>query len=805
MKPGSSQDGGPSFGGNLRPLAVGIAVALVWGGLLWVVLGHPGRSYLSENLIFQRPNVSHGASVSPSLDVGPDGRRVWSLPLEAKPGLQWAGIRGLGFAMDVSAGKPRHLGVRYRSFGTVTAELRGADGRVWFSTPGEVPLRDEMLLELLAAQPATDASSAASPAAAPTRLELRLSTAAPENISFWAHAVPKGWVGGASFPMGWLRVAESGPSSPDGEERYLTGHLTRDSQGAVLRRIDLLRFLWGEGSTAPDPVWGLVVSTILLGSAGALIAALRRADERPWRHALAAALAIGGFGTTQAMLHAPFSPPDEPDHVLSYAGHFRDDRLPPALLQLAQRDHSERVRARVYEHFSAADMGQSSTALWSEHVNTTPLRMSDRSAATCRFWDLTRFLLRDASAGGVILRLRLLAVLTVSLAGGAAAYWLTTGTRTGPSLAWWPILLAPALTMFGMQVSNYFLLIGAQLAFAALVAHPWGEGLRDRWRGLALGAVAGVCFVTSRAAIPLVAAVVVMLSARVLLPCGTATGAERARRAAWFWLLLGAGVMVPSALSLQDYDEAARQTWESVVTLSAPAWVRRMPFPAGVLVAVVVGAVAETIGGLSLAKTGQDRSRSGMRCGPLFRGLAIAGPVALMAMPLLGWLPDFQELSGQPDARTFVSSVLGSMLTSFGLWHRDYLLSDTFWRAYGYNEAVGPRFLVSVVCLLLVAGWSLRLWSAAGRPRAAVHALFMLSACGVYLTALAFGGWQSQHGLRARYLAGFYIFLLVGAGLGWAALADALPERWGRKLRLLWLLPLLAHGSSLWAVAERQF
>ena len=36
-------------------------------------------------------------------------------------------------------------------------------------------------------------------------------------------------------------------------------------------------------------------------------------------------------------------------------------------------------------------------------------------------------------------------------------------------------------------------------------------------------------------------------------------------------------------------------------------------------------------------------------------------------------------------------------------------------------------------------------------------------------------------------------------------LDDALPEKASRWLRALWLLPLLVHGSHLWAVADRQF
>ena len=223
------------------------------------------------------------------------------------------------------------------------------------------------------------------------------------------------------------------------------------------------------------------------------------------------------------------------------------------------------------------------------------------------------------------------------------------------------------------------------------------------------------------------------------------------------------------------------------------------------LLVVVIGATTEMIGGHILPKAGHDGPGPAPWRTRLLRGLACAGAAALVLPPLLGWLPDFNGLGGHVGVRAFVASVFGSMLTSFGLWHRDYLLSDTFWRACGYNEVGGPSVLVSVVCLLLIAGWAMRLWLAADRPRTVWHTVFMLLACGVYLAALAVGGWKTEHGLNGRYLVGFYIFLLVGAGVGWAMLDTLLPEQPARRLRVLWLLPLLLHGSHLWALADRVF
>ncbi len=795
----------PRWQSGLRPVIVGLSVMLVWAGLLWFLLSRPGRPYLSENLIFQRPNVSKAASARPRLVLQPDGRRVWSLFIETKPGFPLTEALSLGFPIDVSPGEPRHNGLRYRTFGTVTAELRSVDGRIWFRTPGEVLLRDESLLELYRANPGPPVTWTGNPTNLPARLELRLSTAAPENISFWAHAVSKGWVGSASFPLGWLRVGGNGQASNGGEEHYLTGHLTRSFTEPVLRRIDLLRFLWGRQVANPDVLHVLFLSAIALGLAGGLITGLRTVDARPWRQAFAAALAIGGFGAAQASLHAPFSPPDEPDHALSYAAHIKDSQLPAALLKLAQDDHSERVRARVYEHFCAADMTQSSTANWSEHINTTPLRMSERSPATCSFWNLTRFLVRGASAGETVFRLRLLAVLTVALAGGVAAYWLTAGHTTGPLAAWWPLLFAPGIPFFGMQVSNYFLLISSQIVIAGLLAWPWKDGHSDRWRGLMLGAAIGLCLVASRAAIPVAAAAGVILAMRATRSRNGKSLAAGCRQAACFWILLGSGLLALSARSLPEYDMAARQNWRSIITEAAPTWLAELTFWRGVVLVVSCGAAIEVLGGCVLANAVGCEGEAPAWQRRLTRSLTLIGAAALLILPLFGAMPDFQGLSAHTSAGPFVASAISSMLTSYGFFHHDYFLAETFWRACGYNEAIGPRILVGIACFLVVSGWSLRFWLTATRPDKFGHALVTFLACAGYLTALAIGGWQSKHGLNGRYLVGFYVFLLVGSGVGWTMFTASLSERAAGLARPLWLLPLLVHGAHLCALVERQF
>lgn len=791
----------------VRSGLVGLGTALLWAAVLLVALRHPGRDHQSFSLQFRRPNATFGAAAPFSESGPPSANRTLRLSFDVMPGFPLSQVRSIGIPMDVSPDLPHHLGFRYRRFGTANAEIADPAGRILFRAPADFTLRDDTPLELLATPELKAAGPGLHPTNQPLRLELRLTTRAPENLSLWVRAVPSDPNGFET--LGWLRIPAGVPPASPTHHLYFTGHYTVAVPDPPRTRGALLQFQWeAEGTSVLGFV--LTLSTVLIGTGAALLAgALGPAIRRSWTQPLSAALLVTGLGFSYAVIHPPFSPPDEADHLLSYAEHVGDARLPDDLLTLARRDHIERLRARIYEHFGAADTTRPLTNYWEEHINTTPLHMRERSATTCRVWSATRPAIAGSSTGGTILRLRLVNATLLAISVGLAVFALGCFRKgDGEALhpvAWIPVLCAPGLLLFGTQVSNYFLLVSVQCLAVALVVAPWRSDRGERWRGLALGLVLGIGFVTSRAAVPLAGATAIALVARLFSPVSDTAPTHRRRASFEFWGLLALGVYAPSVFSLEAFDASARSMWRSLLPAGAPGIAKSIPYALGIAGVAIAAAFAEGMIRSLRRPAPSDPGVGPATGGGVVRWLAPMGVLALWLAPSFAPAGGLGYSTSYKSASRFIADAWQAFASSFGPGARDYMSSDTFWRACGYNEVVGPAFLTATTCTMVVFGWALWWWLASRRRSGRAQIVCLAVALAAYFTALAYGGFREMHGITGRYMVGVYAFVLLGAGAGWHALASALGPGRNRWLWILAALPLAIHTTHIAAVLGRFF
>jgi len=771
---------------------VGAVVAVVWIAGLSAALMQSGRSHRSENLIITRPNAFVPLPFTLS-SVQREGAAISTVKLKPAEGVDVAGARSIGFHLDVSDSKPDNHGVRGRRIPLVEATLKDENGAVLFRAR-ESFIEDEGLLELFRVTVA--AAPVQGGAVQPGFLRLEVVSVPGENITLWTRNL----VGGA---LGLLEVIPDRTLEPAGLKPFAQGTMTWDFETPPLRRLDLARHVWGSGPGSWVP-WGLIlVSGLALGLGIGLLTGWMESLPVPGRQALAAACMVIGFGMAHAWFHPPFAAPDEADHLLSYAEQVEDPVLPAQLLELGRRGHVERIRSRTHEKFSAADMGRPMTNFWDEYINVTPLHMQERSASTCRHWRFTRPVVRGEDTGGVILRLRLLNVLTLAMAVGVAAFWMGVG-GVNPTVSPWMLLMAtPAVTFFGMQVSNYFLLIGAQIALAGMLACPWRVDSRDVARGICWGTLVGLSLLTSRAALPLVGVAGLLVLTR--LGTGGVEGGRHWKGTLLFWgsaWVASAGI---SLLSLPEYDQAGRANWQAFLPSRVKGTLGGIPLWLGLaVVAAGVGLMEAAVHGLrrrtATVATHPEPSR-------VSRGIAtgIIGCLGLLwLMPLVIRPAGLSSVSAYGGVRDYLVAMFRAMAMGFGAVRRDFLVAESFWRVCGYNEIVFSSGFAAVLCLLVLIGWGVRLGLARDSRPELRHALLFLVATVLYLTGIGVGAWQVGFGVYGRYLVGFYVFVLIGAGIG----LSQLFERWGKNrsgIRAMILLPVLMQGAYLWELAGRYY
>ncbi len=545
-------------------------------------------------------------------------------------------------------------------------------------------------------------------------------------------------------------------------------------------RLDLLSYMW---QVAP----GRRPLLVLLGTAGTLalvgVVVFPMSRHSPeggpppfpfaLRSATGAACLAGALGLLYAVIAPPLSGPDEPYHLLGFAELNGRASMREDIERWMKLTHFYRTRQHPTERFRPKDVGH---PFDTDDPEFRATEVAMRSASTAVLWRLAGRVLPDQDAPRTLLSVRVL---------NACFFGVVVGIGTGlavacapvpyPQLLCLPFLFVPTLPFFAMHFSETALLTATYVLLATSLAVMFLDGPRGHWAGFPLGLSTALMLAGGRSPWPSAAIVAAALAARVLL--GSARREGEARSAVVFWagFALGGSAFYPL---LNDEYRAMLV----VYTGFAPARLRSIAtwliqHPAGVLGLAALAAIAEIgLRPLRRALAGADGGRAGIAVRWASLGLVGAVVLSLLGSLFLPY-PHLEREPAQPLSRgDLVVQTLATMATMFRLRDPDFLLSTSFWGAFGWLDTVPAPALVSAL-VLLTAACLVSLLLHLGRHREVRRFLWLLAlglgaALALVITALSIIGLPVV--LHGRYFIGWYLPVLSVIASG-AALAE-LPK-----------------------------
>ncbi len=578
------------------------------------------------------------------------------------------------------------------------------------------------------------------------------------------------------------------------------------------RRVELLNYVW---QLAPRPWWIWAA----LGIVSVLIAAGIRVF--PWtRTASAPSPLAAGFGAScfaaaialaYVVLVPPFQAPDEPDHLLTYAGVSGRPELQRAAEDWARLMHFQRIRFHPLQKFREADIGHPHAVPWDADVFAE--NVAARSVTTFRLWTTLGRVMTPLTVQRTLMTLRLVNAAIFAIAVGLAcalAVWCTEAP--GAPLACFTFLFVPTLPFFAMHVSEFAVLSSTYVMLAAGTLILFLGGRRNQYAGWILGVSGGLLMTSGRSAVPVVPVLVAALAGRVILGEEGATSRRDAvARAATFWSGIVAGALVFWLWSTPPYRQQLAKLTEATEFSFPARWVDS----AGVLLAVaamtgVIGFACE----IALARARPLISRRAVDAvvRVVARGAALA-VIGLMLGTLGQILP--HAIAAPPAPWDYVSDVLWTAATGLRLHDPDMYLSSSFWLGFGWLETVPPTPLVVTLTTMTGLAMAALLWHLAEQRdarRVALGSIYVVGWCGA-LILYALSAHSMSRVLVGRYLIGLYLAVLVIAWSG-PLLTPASPaddKRWPRWLpaapRAAVLLTLCGavHAYCLSFIVSRYF
>jgi hypothetical protein len=621
------------------------------------------------------------------------------------------------------------------------------------------------------------------------------------RVALWTYTQPAGIA-----TNGVIRL--KGPSTPEfPQQPSLRGSFIDEYRTSGVRVITLLEHMWQLGERS----WYL--RALLSAAAAAIVAAtllcplaalpVRARPAAAWRGAAAAGLLAAGLSVVFAIVVPPFQAPDEPNHFLGFMnlGHRQEQR--PDADQWAKTTHFNQLRFNGSERFRPVDARQPQETIWAD---ASPSDF-DRRSSTTAAWRAVAWLTRDQPLPVAFLALRLMHAAMLGAAFAAGVFVVVIGARAPfRQLVFVPLLLAPTLPFFGMQVSNHAFLTSAYVLVACGVVLVFLGGPRSYLAGVLLGVGMALGIVAGRSSLPLLPLVAAVIGMRLIQP--TAAPDDR-RGAVVFW----SGIALSLAgVHLLRADIPPERIAAVLAGLTGPARAAgaliAWPVPFG-LAACLTGLLIE----LRLSASTLLRSDRPRGSGALARGLAfmaVAGLCVELAASLFVTYPHVPsvDLLNRPPAGQYLASVMATAATP-RLRDPDLLLTVSFWGGFGWLDRLLPSWAVALYTAL-TAGGLIALLVIIARARDAVlfaRGVVLMIGAAASLAVYAVGTLYFSPDIHGRYLIGLYL-----AGLGVCGSPIMLvPERssgaasgFSRTFVLLTTLGAM-YAAVFWFVIGRYF
>ncbi len=817
---------------------VSLAVLVAGGFLAFLVaaLSRPGLPYRTDLIEHWSPDKPTHLGLglrsgSAALERSPLVGRGWLHAIDISELIPTPGadLRSVDFLFDVRRGDSP-LGERPGKARFLRAELRDTGRHRTLVAGDDLVVRTEELVEFRV----SGSSGPLATAGTPSRWRLEVQTLDDVSLSLRCLIGPP-TTDAASTNGGTMAITVPVAKSPAIRWAYPHGRVTTWSAAPGMSRAALVASLWDRGSAAWTFGWiGIAALAIGLGIACVPVGEMERAGRMAgW----SMGLLFGGFGLVYLTVTPPFMGIDEVPHVFSYHGWRADETAVKAAWDLGYRTHFARLLSRPHQKFTPGDIGM--PHWWClDSPETMDTRPSARSAFAARVWSATRWWIQGRPAAIQIWRLRWISLLEASIGIGIAG-WILAGGMPGesraPSLGWW-LLLVPSLPYFGMNVSNYPLLIGLWAVVASCIARMVNHGTVTATVTGALGLAYGLALHTSVNALPM-AAMVGMVMAGWFLGRETSTpptvpgdgmGAGGSRAIGWIWF--GGGWVASRLVTTPDFD--ARMV--AIFAAGIPAIGRLGMWGVWLAMLGIVGIVAGIEAAMAKRRGGRrggtpPKRWIGMKVASMAVVLCLAAnvwveppptPSMHEAVPLWDFAPHQHELlppaalpqlaEHNPPLRAYVMAVLRSFAGSWGPVRGDFLVSRLFWLENGYLDSLAPVWELGLLTTFFGLGLASLLWRISERPNRARCVRLVAVVEGTFATlvalAVAASATPATPTLHGRYLIGVYLAFLGVCFLGWKGLLVTFQERRPLLVALgLVLPPIVLHVGSLTVVFQRYF
>ncbi len=583
-----------------------------------------------------------------------------------------------------------------------------------------------------------------------------------------------------------------------------------DSAGlSRYRRADLLAYVWSvsEGSTWVWIATAFAIALLILGVLAASTAPGATVRVRARQLAGAGFLCAGGLSLLYVVVVPPFQAPDEPSHFLGYALVTDNQHLMDEAARWGWASHFERLRGHPEARFRPSDMDHPYLVSW-QLVSAVGF---SRSSVTVPLWQRLSVLLRDLPAPWQFLILRLInaAVFSLAIAASVAMITLFAGARR-PESAIALLLLVPTLPFFATYVSNYAPVVAAYTLIASACLILFVDGPRAHFAGIPLGLGLALAVASTRSALPMLVLASIVVGTRLMLgikekgilPAAIFWGGLYAGAAALAWSLTekySAGIVSDLARTAPRLGTAASIAGSHpfVVAVAGLAIVALLERGGRVLRRRWGGPVRQIV-----ARTIAPACLAGMV-------LVIGNLVASLLVPL-PHLTSAAE-SSSVTLSGYVLQALATTATPFRFTDPDFLLSTTFWGAFGWVDTILPKLmlaLLSVSCAVATLVM-LRELSRTKDVRQFCWLIGMALAFFAALAVYAAAMYWSAPDLHGRYLIGAYLIAIVIAWSPSLCSGDhgAVPgSTLGDWLaRAAWLVVGVGHACALATILTRYF